>query len=84
MTKIDEWWSESKTPVNLHTIGRINFSGDWSAIDQRTSNKTLSREVIREIVEKHARIKILYDADTVQKAAIEDFVDDIVKKICGE
>lgn len=39
-------------------------------------------KVIRNIVSKRERINDLYSIGPVQKAAVEDFVDDIIKE-CG-
>lgn len=79
--KIDQWWVEGTAPVNLLTVGRINFSSDYAAVDQSTLNKTLNRKVLLEIINKHDRIKDFYNVGPVQKAAVEDFVEDFLKYI---
>lgn len=80
MDRIDDWWAENNAPINLVTIGRINFSNHiTTAVDSNILNKTLSKKMLMEILEKHHRLKDYYDVGPVQRASVESFVDDIVK-----
>lgn len=86
--KIDDWWTENNAPINLHTVGRINFGygtitneGTITAIDQSTLNKTLNRELFEKVLKNHDRIRDFYNVGTVQRAALEHFVEDLLKYI---
>jgi hypothetical protein len=79
---IDEWWTENNAPVNLFTVGRINFSNfGVTAVDQSRLNKTLNREDFEKILVNHDRIRDFYHVGPVQRAALEQFVDDLLKYI---
>lgn len=86
--KIDDWWTENNAPINLMTIGRINFGyatliceGSIGAVDQSTLNKTLNGELFEKILKNHDRIRDFYHVGPVQRAALKHFVEDLLKYI---